>query len=130
MTNSNESKPAAPHTPEPWRVDGLADNQTQLWVWTPDRPIANIRLGNDPDTDRANARRIVAAVNACKGLPVQALEEGVVTDMLAALREAQEEIEYWHADMLTEEEANHPRGSGWRRVRDKITAALARAAAA
>ena len=43
------------HTPGPWRIDSLADNQTQLWIWTPDRPIANIRLLADPDTDRANA---------------------------------------------------------------------------
>jgi hypothetical protein len=34
---------------------------------------------------RANARRIVAAVNACEGIPTEALELGIVADLLAAL---------------------------------------------
>jgi hypothetical protein len=47
--------------------------------------------------------------------------------MLAALKEAREEITYWHADMLTPEERSHPRGSGWARVADRIDAAIAAA---
>lgn len=38
--------------------------------------------------------------------------------------EAIKEIEYWHADMLTEEERNHPRGNGWARVYDNLKVAL------
>jgi hypothetical protein len=41
-----------------------------------------------------------------------------------AARETMEEIEYWHADMLTPDERAHPRGSGWARVYDKLKAAL------
>jgi hypothetical protein len=33
----------------------------------------------------ANARRICAAVNACKGLPTEALEQGVVARLLESL---------------------------------------------
>src|SRR5437870_2418819 len=62
--------PATPagHTPEPWYVDGLAGNETQLWIRTLDRPIATIRLGKDPGGDQANACRLVACVNACAGI--------------------------------------------------------------
>jgi len=35
----------------------------------------------------ANARRIVAAVNACEGISTGALEQGVVADLLAACEE-------------------------------------------
>jgi len=38
----------------------------------------------------------------------------VVERVKQALKETQEEIKYWHNDMLTQEE--HPRGNGWKRV--------------
>ena len=40
------------------------------------------------------------------------------------IEEALEEIIYWHGDMLTMEERNHPRGSGWARVYDGLKEAL------
>src|SRR5271166_427119 len=67
----------ATHTRGPWHVDGLADNETQLWIRSLDRPIANIRIGKEPDADKANARRIVAAVNACEGIGTKSLEDGI-----------------------------------------------------
>lgn len=42
---------------------------------------------------RGDGRRIVAAVNGCKGIPTEALETGVVADMLKALRYADAEFE-------------------------------------
>jgi hypothetical protein len=45
------------------------------------------------------------------------------TLILAAIEETMAEIEYWHADMLTEHERNRPRGSGWARAYDKLSAA-------
>ncbi len=45
------------------------------------------------------------------------------TQILAAIEETMAEIEYWHADMLKEHERNHPRGSGWARVYDRLSAA-------
>lgn len=47
-------------------------------------------------------------------------------ELLEALEEALREIAYWHGDMLSEEERNHPRGSGWARVHDKGRAAIAK----
>lgn len=46
-----------------------------------------------------------------------------VAELEAALRECVVEIEY-ERNMLSEEERNHPRGSGWARVYDKAQAAL------
>lgn len=40
----------------------------------------------------ANARRIVACVNACEGLSTEALEQGVVGELLAALKEAETDL--------------------------------------
>jgi hypothetical protein len=45
------------------------------------------------------------------------------TTILKAIEEAMREIEYSEGDMLTEHERNHPRGSGWARVYDKLAAA-------
>ena len=40
------------------------------------------------------------------------------------VKEVIQEIEYWHSDMLTDEERNHPRGNGWARVYDKLNKLL------
>lgn len=40
-----------------------------------------------PDEEVANARRIVAAVNACQGINTEALEQGVVRELLEALED-------------------------------------------
>ena len=41
--------------------------------------------GGQPDERRANARRIVAAWNACEGLSTEALESGVVRELADVL---------------------------------------------
>jgi len=46
--------------------------------------------------------------------------ETSVNRLVAACQEAMREIEYQHSDMLTQDERNHPRGSGWARVYDKL----------
>ncbi len=69
------------HTPEPWAVfmsnddekllgvgsaetgEGITDHRGGIWNW-------------DDTQGRANARRIVACVNACKGIPTEELEKG------------------------------------------------------
>ena len=43
-----------------------------------------------------------------------------VNRLVAACQEAMREIEYQHSDMLTQDERNHPRGSGWARVYDRL----------
>jgi hypothetical protein len=42
-------------------------------------------LGMLSPVEEANARRIVAAVNACEGIPTEALEQRVVHELLDAL---------------------------------------------
>ena len=46
-------------------------------------------------------RRIMAAWNACEGIPTEALDAGVVKDMLEALRVARAEIVALERDMET-----------------------------
>jgi hypothetical protein len=53
----------------------------------------------------------------------------VAEQLLAALQEAVAEIEYWHADMLSDEERRHSRGSGWAQIHESATAAIASAKA-
>ncbi len=97
MTTSNDTQPTAPHTPEPWDCDG----RTIMYA-TPDESgeMTMIEVSTNvteagwdtvafveaiwPGAD-ANARRICAAVNACKGIPTEALEQGVIRELLEAL---------------------------------------------
>lgn len=60
------------HTKEPWRAEKICE--------------ANYEIGHDHGTNHievtataiteSNARRIVACVNACSGIPLEALENG------------------------------------------------------
>jgi hypothetical protein len=63
------------HTKEPWIVAGTA-----LDIRTEDNQatIASIDWGDDPEVTEANARRIVACVNACRGLSTESLEKDYV----------------------------------------------------
>lgn len=72
----------AAHTKEPWRVDG---NTGAFSVEAePHKMIVAVRyLGNAPAREaeeEANARRIVACVNACAGIPTDVLEAATGTD--------------------------------------------------
>lgn len=91
---SSQSTPGrdipAGHSPEPWYVNDqtliLADvgeRHARLVadtsIWTKSEPQPH---------EIADARRIVAAVNACKGMPVEALEANVVQDLVSACESA------------------------------------------
>lgn len=56
----------------------------------PDVARATVKLSAygaiPPDEAKANTKRIVACVNACKGIPTDKLREGVVGDLIAAAR--------------------------------------------
>nr|PZN35994.1 MAG: hypothetical protein DIU70_14895 [Bacillota bacterium] len=77
-----------PHTPEPWRYEdpgysfGCAahvyDETGRVLIATCHASGATWYAAVD------NGRRIVAAVNACAGIPTAALEQGVVRNLLAA----------------------------------------------
>ena len=93
MTHTDDTKQATAHTPEPWDCDG----RTTLYA-TPDESgemtmievNANVtEAGWDtvafieaiwPGAE-ANARRICAAVNACKGISTEALERGIIAEL-------------------------------------------------
>lgn len=98
MTNDNQTAPAAIHTPEPWDCGGC----TTLYA-TPDESgeITMIELrANVTEASwdtvafleaawpaaSANARRICAAVNACHGIPTDALGRGAVARLVGALQ--------------------------------------------
>ena len=100
--NTPIAHPETPHTPEPWRMD---------WHFI----VAPDPHGTYPDIyigEIANGRRIVAAVNACRGIPTKALEQDSVHRLIAMLAEATEEMEEWligapqHRDDPTQEAVN------------------------
>jgi len=78
------------HTPEPWEVTCGDDERD----WVRFFPfieakeytvVGNEGMYGEREIDLANARRIVAAVNACEGISTEALEDGVVKEMREAL---------------------------------------------
>ena len=107
------------HTPEPWYVvDQPWGNGTWINSGSPDPHhegfVADCEDMNgdvDKDTARINARRIIACVNACEGIPTYQLtgEDGnpvILGDMIDLLRnqrdtllpiceELRESAEYW-----------------------------------
>jgi hypothetical protein len=107
MTNTDQTPPAPKHTPAPWRVSR--------------RPIVNtcnveIKHGDDlvavaacrtwgygavadKAESQANARRIIAAVNACEGIATSALEQGVVRDLHEALHLCWHQLSLWVQDI-------------------------------
>ena len=95
MTRTDHTHPAAQqHTPGPWRAcDTIIFNpKGSLMKDKTDHiggQIANVGgLGVANDTElKANVRRIVAAINACEGISTEALEQGVVAELLEALQQ-------------------------------------------
>jgi hypothetical protein len=86
MIKTNDTRQAAAHTPEPWRIHRL--NNGWPVITSDAHDIADLRLnGNGLSYLEANARRIVAAVNACKGLATEALERGVIAELRHILSE-------------------------------------------
>lgn len=96
------------HTPEPWRIeDGciVASWSTSYPATASDgreflHPTGLIALvygpgaaPAQPGSNLANMRRIVAAVNACRGILTEALEAGVVGELVEALRDARDVID-------------------------------------
>ena len=83
------------HTPEPWRYEVRADGLTRVVRWR-DMGIepqqiclvvtADATDAYDSDASIANAARIVACVNYCRGLPTAALE-GEAKSAIDLLRE-------------------------------------------
>lgn len=64
------------HTPEPWEVSKVGHTYFIDQELSPFESIAKMIRDNTGN----NARRIVACVNACKGLDTEILESGTVVD--------------------------------------------------
>ena len=93
------------HTPEPWATNGTRIESEHSHGWANDGWIIAGLEGPDAE---ANARRIVACVNTCAGLPTEVLERyklGVIgveykstkqqrDELLAALERSLESFEY------------------------------------
>jgi hypothetical protein len=77
-----------PHTPEPWVVWILANDPT-TYGNDAGKPIITTADGECEITGvipiEADARRIVAAVNACKGLSTDELASGMIPQLFEAL---------------------------------------------
>lgn len=129
MTSTAHPKPAASHAPEPWHYEMDYSVTTifapDLTGHNPDGAYVAEIDGQDVgrfatrEQHEANARRIVAAVNACQGIPTDALEQGVVAGMRAELKWLVEAV---FSTGISEAEAH--------RITMSARAALARATAA
>lgn len=85
----------AQHTAAPWVILPRDIDQKRITINTHYDELRSVPLrggclgvylrhGEPGTVEEANARRIVAAVNACEGIPTEALESGVVGEMLIA----------------------------------------------
>lgn len=108
----------AQHTPGPWELDVLLDEDIGFRIrmgssvpyrgiyepqhiieWDPGvRPVDD---GEEPDIEHlqyleaeANMERIVAAVNAVEGIPTEALEAGVIRELLEVLNDIVRRLEW------------------------------------
>ena len=86
------------HTPGPWRVvekgQGWGDSWREIWAGNHAVVRADGYYSSKYDgyefgvaISEPNARRIVACVNACDGIPTEALEAGVVRKLIEAATE-------------------------------------------
>ena len=88
------------HTKEPWTlgkvlngyrwINAVGHNGLAQVVWQMDDDAV---LGEKSPEQEANAHRIVASVNACAGIPTEALEAGVIAELVEALEAAVPEID-------------------------------------
>ncbi len=81
------------HTPEPWRVRFYRSAPTIDCVQgAPEHPekygreIINRMARPASERAKSDARRIVACVNAFAGIPIEAIEGGVVAELVEAAR--------------------------------------------
>ena len=86
MIRTKKSRQHTSHTPEPWHYD----LDYSIWTIVAPDPTGENPYGNyiaeidgqdvgrfiSDEQHEANARRICAAVNACRGIPTDALESG------------------------------------------------------
>ena len=97
MTNTDNAETTAVHTPEPWRIiDQSCRDYEGAEIGTGNKTVAVILTADAVEVaeeERTNARRIVAVINACQGISTEALEQGIVAELLANLKTLLEQID-------------------------------------
>jgi hypothetical protein len=109
MTKTDDTQQTTAHTPEPWNCDGrttLYATPNESGEMTMIEINANVtEAGWDTVAfieaiwpgAQANARRIIAAVNACEGIGTEALEHGIVQELLERIRVVAELRRKWRS---------------------------------
>jgi len=98
MTHTDDTKPTISHFPEPWTYDfspyGIVDiiapdttGEYPKGLYVAEIDVAAVGCFISHEQHEANARRICAAVNACKGMSTEALEQGAVLQLAEALED-------------------------------------------
>jgi hypothetical protein len=81
------------HTQEPWSCATEHADGACVYVTSAERSVftdevAVIYAGQSLEVARADARRIVACVNACAGIPTEALESGALAEVAQSIDDA------------------------------------------
>jgi hypothetical protein len=101
MENSmtKDTKPTTSHLPGPWTynfdrpfgiVNIIAPDPTgknPQGIYIAEIDCDDVGCLTSYEQHEANTRRIVAAINACEGIRTEALEQGIVRELLQALEE-------------------------------------------
>ena len=108
------------HTPEPWEVLSVTDGISAIKRESSLPPSGCMTqwpaiCGGAGLPNEANARRIVAAINATAGIPTEGLEAGVVRELVKALRDI--------ADVLGATEDDDGEKPIWRAAFDALAKA-------
>ena len=74
------------HTKEPWEKSGLNG------VYGSKSQQIAVMGDGEYEEVQANVRRIVACVNACEGMTTEAIERGVIKELLKALKWARKNL--------------------------------------
>jgi hypothetical protein len=76
------------HSPEPWRFENIPGRKGAGAV----RDVGDFVVARTlPEAMPGDARRIVACVNACAGIPTEALEAGALAEALDQFEEVASE---------------------------------------
>lgn len=63
------------HTKEPWRYELVMGSYLRIYSETNSGIVSGCGCCGSPNCEDADARRIVASVNACAGVPTELLEQ-------------------------------------------------------
>ncbi|WP_328222342.1 hypothetical protein [Aeromonas caviae] len=87
------------HTPEPWQAH--QDASGDVFISSAETSLHIAEIGSeDDDTAIPDARRIVACVNACRGLPTDELEQkGLVAAVGTQMLELEQQRDDWEKAM-------------------------------